>query len=172
MKEGNIMTFGDLLIKNNTTVYKLSNGTLVSFSKANGARSAYVYMDVNGIAGPNIAGRDIFVVRIFSDGIVRGNCSNYLNDCTAKGISEGMNFEKEQAQANLDYYQNEPLESWETQEDRNRDIQWATEEVAKYSNLGSYVQELSDNCLQPYSYDNWRETCSFRLMNNGWKMDY
>ncbi len=76
--------------------FSISSGASVGFdSFITGDRIASLYVDINGVKGPNIAGRDIFAIYIYNDGTVDDwsddgskpdkdvRDTNYAADCTS-----------------------------------------------------------------------------------------
>lgn len=66
----------------------LKNGAAVAFRQPYSVgSSAYLVIDVNGIAGPNVLGRDLFVMWIDKNGLTRGDNGNletldeFAQDC-------------------------------------------------------------------------------------------
>ncbi|HIT92362.1 MAG TPA: type II secretion system protein [Candidatus Stercorousia faecigallinarum] len=51
-----------------------------------------VFIDINGMKGPNIVGRDAFYLAVFSDGVL--DAGNVSYDCRTKGICRGGSIDK------------------------------------------------------------------------------
>lgn len=74
--------------------YILNDGTMVAFEDAGSSPNKYIWIDVNGIKGPNVLGKDVFGVKIYNDGIRPFGSTGdaWENTCTTTGYGCSAEF--------------------------------------------------------------------------------
>ena len=67
---------------NEPSYMTLASGASFSAHYSGGTVIFYLYLDTNGQKGPNIAGRDIFAIYIYNNGLIDDNCGVNGAPCT------------------------------------------------------------------------------------------